>query len=172
VAAGDVGRAAGEVLLPVDPNFLIRRLSKRRCLTGQLTFLARPQVLVSRWYPRNHRLRRWGLSFESFDFASELESSAQVAEQKRLFDWLSEKLSIRSLDDWYHVSLDQVQKWMTLKPLSRKTLASLLQSTYPQHQWNMQRLLSFSIVASKASQRHLAATLRELFPRKGTTVGS
>lgn len=83
-------------------------------------------------------------------------------EQKRLVNWLAEQLSIKSLEDWYRVSLEQVQRLIAIKPT--KKLVSILQQVYPEHKWNIHRLYK-PRTASKSSQRELAMAVQKLFPK-------
>lgn len=53
--------------------------------------------------------------------------------------WLSPKLQIRSLNDWYRVSVIQLHKFIPLGGFRRSTLPHLLQEAYPTHNWDMSK---------------------------------
>jgi len=93
--------------------------------------------------------------------------STDKLEMNRLFDWLSEKLAIKSLDDWYRISLDQLRKLVPFAGLlSRQTVAQVVKSVFPEYPWDMDRLYAGS-GQERASQRALAVAMRELFPEFG-----
>ena len=75
-------------------------------------------------------------------------------------DWLSEKLSIQRLDDWYRISMVQVQKFAHIQA---DELSTMLKNAYPNHQWNSQ-LLGKRGHLIKASQRELLLAVKSLFP--------
>lgn len=73
-------------------------------------------------------------------------------------EWLSGKLSIRCLDDWYRVSMEQVNKWMHVG--STKNLVTMLQTGYPQHQWDTNQFGN----PIKSSQWEVLRAIQQLFP--------
>ena len=87
--------------------------------------------------------------------------------QQDLIDWLTETLHIKTLDDWYRVSLEQIARFVS--PTSIKNaqqLAQVLQELYPTHTWDVEKLTTRK-GPIKAAQRLLTAMVRELFPTAG-----
>jgi len=68
------------------------------------------------------------------------------------------------LDDWYRVSLSQIQRWANLATSSK--LAALLKISYPHHQWNEDLLSNGNM---KASQREVMLAIHQLFPTHSKT---
>lgn len=92
---------------------------------------------------------------------------SDVNEQKRVIQWLSEKLSVKYLEDWYRVSLSQIRKLAPMGGIqSIGMLGDLLQSVYPEFPWDLD-LLTKKNHPSKASQRMVTVVLKELFPKDG-----
>lgn len=83
-------------------------------------------------------------------------------EQQRIVDWLNVKLSIQSLDEWYRVSMAEIQNWVMLRS-DPKILIQMLQTAYPTHQWDTNRL-GRTGGPIKASQRQLRIAVQQLFP--------
>jgi hypothetical protein len=78
---------------------------------------------------------------------------------------LTELLKIKDLDDWYRVSLSQINehhKHMTI--FHRYSLLELLQEAYPSNNWEVSKL---QFRAERASQRWLKALVQQLFPESG-----
>ena len=86
----------------------------------------------------------------------------KAEEQGRILDWLSNQLSIEYLEDWYRVSLDQIQG-LTSTQVGSETFIKMLQNVYPNHLWDMSRLNKLG--RSKASQRAVVVAMKELFPK-------
>jgi len=88
-------------------------------------------------------------------------------EIKRMMEWLSGQLSIKCLDDRYRISLGQACEFVAIG--SAKELATMLQTAYPQHQWDKSLLhrIGFQI---KASQRELMLAVQRLFPTQSTFI--
>lgn len=74
---------------------------------------------------------------------------------KKGIDFLTDKLNIRSLDDWYRVSGTQIVALSNFKGVTQ-----YLPFVYPTHRWDMSKFKS----AKKSSQRKLALAVAELFP--------
>ena len=53
-----------------------------------------------------------------------------VNEQKRVINWLSDQLRVQSLDDWYRISLAQIQRHILIK--SWDIVTQFLKTSYPQ----------------------------------------
>ena len=81
-------------------------------------------------------------------------------EGKKLVEWLSEKLGIGSLSDWYRISMKQVNELVLMENASM--LAQILRRSYPQHNWDDNKLSRLGPV--KSSQRQLVLAAKELFP--------
>jgi len=85
------------------------------------------------------------------------------SETSRMIEWLAEQLSVKSLDDWYRVSLIQIREWVLID--SRLELGKMLQLSYPEHSWNM-KMFEFAS-HPKSSQREALAAIQQLFPTHG-----
>jgi hypothetical protein len=81
-------------------------------------------------------------------------------------EWTAKQLKLRSLDDWYRVSMKQLQQIAPIKVFGRKNLVKILMESYPEHSWDPSRFLVQKTL--KASQRLLAAVVEEVFPGSGT----
>jgi hypothetical protein len=63
--------------------------------------------------------------------------------QKRFIHWLSKELQIFHLEDWYRVSLKDIQRVApTTLFIYQKGLATVLSDLYPQHPWELAKLSS------------------------------
>ena len=83
-----------------------------------------------------------------------------------LMKQLSSQLEIEELEDWYRVSLSQIRrqfKYMTV--FKRHPLKSLLPDTFPNHNWDVYKLVFRN--GLKATQRQLKMTVKQLFPTSG-----
>jgi hypothetical protein len=81
--------------------------------------------------------------------------------QRRYLDWLEDKLSINSVEDWYDVSIQHICMFngYPLVKNGYKSLIELLQRHYPQHYWNPK---SFITTRDK-TQHKLLRIVKELF---------
>ena len=101
-------------------------------------------------------------------FLSEIEQGKnhkeilKSGELELLMKWMEEKLQIKHLDDWYRVSLHQIDKLCSIQ-INSKTLTSLLVAAYPEHKWNVE-ILSAGATPTKPSQRLVLLAMQELFP--------
>jgi len=88
----------------------------------------------------------------------------QQGREKYVIQYLSGKLSIKNLEDWYRISLQQVQQYC---PSVRDwtTVVQMLSTCYPEHQWAEEKLNSSR--QPRASQRQLKLVIKELFPEHG-----
>ena len=84
--------------------------------------------------------------------------------------WLSKPLKIGNLEDWYRVSFEQINRIAPSTPFQSKGMANMLNVTYPDHIWDLNKLQLRS-GPNKASQRMLAAIVREILPHAGRLVG-
>jgi len=84
-------------------------------------------------------------------------------EALRMMDWLGDKLTVTHLNDWYRVSMQQLQAWVS-HINSSTTLVHLLRMCYPQHEWEVQL---FSKRDKRSSQRRVFHALQALFPQHG-----
>lgn len=87
--------------------------------------------------------------------------SADPLEQKRIIEWLSKQLNIKSLDNWYRASMRQIHKWISIE--TSQILAQMLSTVYPQHQWDMSKF-NRPGKSIKSSQRELVVSVQKLFP--------
>lgn len=88
--------------------------------------------------------------------------AGDTAEQKKLINWLGDKLAVKSLNDWYRISMNQIQKLVLIK--SSDILADMLQSVYPLHKWDKDKIGK----RAKSSQRELTMAMQQLFPVHST----
>ena len=89
-----------------------------------------------------------------------------LTNQRKFLEWMGENLYIKELEDWYRVSLQQISKIAPISGIkSTKGLASMLQNVYPDHKWNLEKLLSKGPI--KASQRMLTLAIKKIFPKQG-----
>jgi hypothetical protein len=94
-------------------------------------------------------------------------ASFDADEKRRLLTWLGEKISIKSLEDWYRISVQQIRTIAPLRILQNPvSFTEILRSAYPEYSWDVEKLKRS--VRAKASQRLAATALRELFPKYGT----
>jgi hypothetical protein len=78
---------------------------------------------------------------------------------------LAKKLQIKDPNEWYRVSLDQIEEIGDNPKLFIKySLKTLLEEAYPNHEWAP---LGFLGSTKKATQRLLRIAIEELFPQSG-----
>lgn len=83
--------------------------------------------------------------------------------QRQKIVWLGEQLSIKSLDDWYRVSGQEVLKLdSSIKPI--EVLIKMLVEVYPQHRWDVSKFPSQG-KSVKSCQWRLKVILRQIFPQ-------
>jgi len=85
-------------------------------------------------------------------------------QQKQIIDWLGQQLSVKQVDDWYRISLQQVQRFTKIE--TAELIIQMLQTVYPTHYWDTQKLMKFGKPV-KASQRLLTIAVQHLFPQYG-----
>ena len=117
-----------------------------------------PALALQSVYPE-HIWMPWRFKQVAKRYWSEL--LKDKTEVKRVIDWLSGRLCIRCLEDWYRISLTQIRKWVHIG--STKEVCVMLQSSYPQHKWDTARF-DRSGFHAKASQREAVVALQQLFP--------
>jgi hypothetical protein len=115
------------------------------------SFKNSPRILLTSIYP-NHTWISWKFR------------NSHLLEDERMdfVEWLGKELKIRDLDDWYRVSISQVNKFVWI--LRQNPLHELLPQVYPQYQWNIAKLQT---KAFRASQRVLVVQLEKIFPNSG-----
>lgn len=84
-------------------------------------------------------------------------------ERKEMLNWLGEQLSVKSLEDWYRVSLKEIQQWANIE--TSELLSQLLQLTFPQHKWDLSKFGK----SNKSSQRAVVLAVQQLFPKYRTS---
>ena len=120
-----------------------------------------PSLALQCIYP-SHNWMPWRFKTVSRGYWHELVQDQ--AEIRRMIDWLSDRLSIQNLDDWYRISLEQINGWIHIT--SAKDLLAILRSAYPQHKWHDKSLLKTGFHI-KASQHEAHTAVRRLFPTHG-----
>jgi len=91
-------------------------------------------------------------------------------ETKKLFDYLEKGLEIRRPEDWYRVTLEQLND-LGVGPFSKRIeggLVTLLSKRYPNIEWDADAF--FGRGYRRASQRWLTAMLASIFPSKKILV--
>ena len=108
----------------------------------------------------HHNWLPWKFNRTPKDYVASI--SNDFNQQYNIIKWLEKNLYVRDPEDWYRISLNQVQ---ALVPFIKdsKTIARLLSSVYQEHAWDCERLAA----PLKASQRMVAVFMRELFPKEG-----
>jgi hypothetical protein len=82
-----------------------------------------------------------------------------------MIKYLAKQLHIIDLEDWYRVSLAQINQFQKHMPVfGTHSLERLLVETYPEHCWH---LTKFQFKAEKAAQRWLKVIVGRLFPHSG-----
>ena len=117
-----------------------------------------PSKALQNIYPE-HIWNLWKFKKSPTGYWETLEQN--IDELKKVIDRLGEQLSVKSLEDWYGISLEQIAKFVNIG--SSKELGIMLQKSYPQHCWDLE-LLSPVGRAVKASQRELLVNVQHLFP--------
>ena len=117
-----------------------------------------PSVALQNIYPQ-HNWMIWKFSVIPRGYWKKLVEN--VEEQKKIIEWLNQKLYITKADDWYRVSMNQVNRHLRVENF--KLLALMLQSTYQEHQWDINRFSKHS--KTKSTQRKLLLAMQQLFSR-------
>jgi hypothetical protein len=132
-------------------------------LTGGAAFLHyygnSPMSAVQSIYPEYTWIKN--------NFVDKQSNSYNEDTLKEFVKSMENKLQIKSLDDWYRVSLKQINQFSPLTIIQNSEgLAKLLAKVYPEKHWDMKR---FSRIAmpSKASQRMMKIKVENLFPNEG-----
>ena len=118
-----------------------------------------PSKLLLDIYP-DHQWKVWRFQKVPRGYWNRLES---IKDWVEFMDWLSTKLEIRYLSDWYRVSLEQIQRVIPLATFDNNPLDKVLQEVYPKHPWDSSKLRSKGN-NRKAAQRILAVKVEALFP--------
>ena len=86
-------------------------------------------------------------------------------EQKlEVVNWLTERLRIKTIDEWYRVSAGEIRREISINFLNEYPLVHLLQQGYPNHLWDVPKLLHKRSGSAKSSQRILTRIVEEIFP--------
>lgn len=123
-----------------------------------------PSSAVQTVFPE-HNWELWKFKVVPQGYWSTLTDNKE--ETRKVLDWLGTQLSIKSMEDWYRVSLRRAKTLMRVH--SAKELETMLQQSYPTHQWDVDLL--FTGAKAKASQRELMVAVSQLFPNHGTNFG-
>eukprot|EP01118_Nematostelium_gracile_P001159 TRINITY_DN1119_c0_g3_i1.p1 TRINITY_DN1119_c0_g3~~TRINITY_DN1119_c0_g3_i1.p1 ORF type:complete len:421 (+),score=92.33 TRINITY_DN1119_c0_g3_i1:78-1340(+) len=78
--------------------------------------------------------------------------------RRNFIEKLSQKLKIRSLDDWYRISSKEISQNFPLSTFKKEPLLKLLNETYPQHHFQVES------GNRRSSQRRLIRSIEDLFP--------
>jgi hypothetical protein len=82
----------------------------------------------------------------------------------KYLQWVSEKLEIDKLDDWYNIPTALVEKHKGYSLVEKhKGLGNTLAFYYPHHNWKMAEFTEGETKPSK-SQRYLMHLLKKVFP--------
>jgi hypothetical protein len=109
-------------------------------------------------YPKYNWLP-WKFNKWKTGFIGEKELSSFVG-------YLTKELKIKDMQDWYRISLNQINK-ITPNTVVCKLggISNMLTKVYPQHPWNFHKFSG--IFPIKASQRMLRLCVEEIFPNSG-----
>ena len=87
--------------------------------------------------------------------------------QFELMEWLVKKLFVSKFEDWYRISVQQIERIVPCRTLfKQESFGDILQSVYPEHDWDINKLET-RVEPIKAAQRILFMLLKELFPTSG-----
>lgn len=78
-----------------------------------------------------------------------------------LIRYLESKMKIKALDDWYHVSVQKIDRHIPMASFKKTSLLQCLNTVYPSHVWDTEKLRTLPV---RSSQKFLSAIVRELFP--------
>src|SRR5689334_8574467 len=83
----------------------------------------------------------------------------RLAEQKKFFDKLAQQLGYHSMDDWYNVTVEDINRHggSTLLMHYNGSPSKALQCVYPEHNWMMWRFVR----TPKGFQEHFLHNLEE-----------
>jgi len=109
------------------------------CENGGAGLLAKyersPSLLLRSVY-EGHRWLLWRFKNVARGIWNQIEPSQRV----ELTLWLEKQLHIKEKDDWYRVSLIQIEAVISLELFEHYPLQKLLQEAYPNYQWDLSRL--------------------------------
>jgi len=128
-------------------------------LTKQYNFS--PSKALQSVYPE-HNWMSWRFKTTPQGYLEKL--SKDPAEAKKLIDWVGMQVSVKQLEDWYRVSMGEIQQWVDIPTANH--LTSILTLAYPQHEWNTKQLNRIGLYV-KASQRQVILSVQKLFPTHG-----
>ena len=120
-----------------------------------------PSKALKSLYPE-HQWLMWKFLFTPKHYKSQL--MMDDSEMEKFVNWLSKELSIDQLEDWYRVSVQQIQKYLDIQ--SSKSLIQILKTVYKQHNWNVNKFTRLGR-SVKSTQREVAIAVRKLFPKHG-----
>jgi hypothetical protein len=86
--------------------------------------------------------------------------------QRNFVEWLSKQLKIQKMEDWYRVSIQQIQKLAPNILFQERALADVLKDVYPDYIWDVKKLRSPE-KPIKAAQRMLVVILKDIFQSIG-----
>eukprot|EP01118_Nematostelium_gracile_P008957 TRINITY_DN2995_c0_g1_i2.p1 TRINITY_DN2995_c0_g1~~TRINITY_DN2995_c0_g1_i2.p1 ORF type:complete len:358 (-),score=67.60 TRINITY_DN2995_c0_g1_i2:91-1164(-) len=112
--------------------------------------------LLTSFYP-HHDWIQWKFSRVENKFWT------KMRDYRKLIHYLSDSLKINQIEDWYHVSIKQIQERIPLTVFQTTSLSAMLQEAYPDHLWDKKRL-EWSKTSKGAAQRDLLLCVQELFP--------
>jgi len=122
-----------------------------------------PLKALQEVYP-NHHWIPWKFGKMPQGFRERVKNEPE--KQKEVIEWLSEQLSIRHLDDWYRISVEQIQKVTGLHGIhTSEMLFKSLRVAHPTHTWDLEKIRA--IGSTKAAQFRVVVAMRELFSKCG-----
>lgn len=122
-------------------------------------FNGSPSKALQTLYPQ-HNWMLW--RFKSMPQGHWQQLLNNVHEQKQVLDFLSDQLRIQSLNDWYRISMHQMNKWINLGSVN--VLSLMLRNVYPQHTWDLDKWKRVG-KSIKAGQRQVVMAMQQLFPK-------
>src|SRR5690242_12508094 len=88
------------------------------------------------------RLHRRDVRMFSVAHKSSLPRENKIDHGRGFMDWLGQRMGVKSLEDWYEVSSNELEKngGSGLLNMYGRFPAQWIHSLYPEHPWNFERL--------------------------------
>lgn len=121
--------------------------------SGLLTkYNSSPALLLESVFPE-YQWKRWKFGTSLWD----PEDQNQLVEY---VEWLGNQLQVKQLDDWYRVSVQQIQQVVPISSLRGSSLEVILRRAYPTHAWDNSQFSK----GNKSKQRIMVNVIQEMFP--------
>ena len=87
--------------------------------------------------------------------------------RKKFIGWLFDTLKLKDLQDWYKVSLNQIQRLVPMTLFDEFSLADLLVQKNPEYPWLLHRIASKDGRSYKSAFKFLREIVHDIFPLLG-----